>query len=675
MKERVKLLDCTLGMGGEAVFWRFGEDQIPSMLSLLQRSRFEIVEYGVLCKYTKGPHCSVYTSTLLPPFLEKKADQSYALLLDPEGIYPDYSNLPEQGDRTVDIIRVIVTQKRFEKDLANCRALKEKGYRVYVLLEETAQYEADELKQLLCRIEKVKPAACFICDSLGVLSEKELEDILELFQELLSPQIGIGFDGKNNFGRVLDLGKAFCQHPAERDMILNASIGGIALGQTRLPSAEIADWMNKEYGASYDKCVLDFVETYLGNDLSSKHDSRSVLLYRACAENRCSYEYVDYYTNLGVEPYVQLEVLEEIEPRKAMFFDKHEANRALQHFRKKRLNLLIAVPTADHPEAIEHLLYTSAADLLKFGVDLLIYDSSEDERTHATTKNYQIEGDDNVIYERCVATKGALSDEAMISLFRRYRDYEYIWVIRDGWIPSLPLFYNEFLVFVEKQADVVVLDWSGRNKGRRSSKSYTDCLSFFAENAVRVKRPGCLVFSGAFVKKLLENRVSGEEYYGFWLPAAAFRQLAEEPANTGLLMSYVFFLNPKLSPSDGSDDQMIEHWGEDWRRVISELPAVYDPAKSCVLRAYTEDFRPFSVKSMLALRARGAYNLSVFRQKKALFSEVSDNSQFNFFVTAISSRGLAKLSVRLNRYGQEHADSRFSRFMDKVRSIYVRIRR
>ena len=674
MRKRVKLLDCTLGLGGELISWQYGEDKIPSMLTLLQRSRVDIIEYGVLSKYTKGPHFSIYTNTLLPPFIEKRDHQSYALLLDPMGIYPDYSQLPKKSGETADIVRVVVTQERFEADLTNCKVLKEKGYQIYALIEETAQYEADFLERLLCLVNDVGPDACFLSDTSGVMSERELREDLTLFDRVLSPEIAIGLDVKNNLGIALKLAEAFCTLPVERNLILNASVGGIGLGQCRLSTAEITEWMNEEYGMGYDKCVLDFVMTYLENYLAPKSDPCAVMLYSAAAKNRCSYQYVEYYSTLGVEADVQVGALEEIKRGNAFVYNKHAANRALLNYRKKHLNMIIIVPTSDHDEAIEHLLYITAADLLKFGVDLLIYDSSRDERTHAVTRNYQIDGDNNVLYQRCDIPGGACSDEAMISVFRTYQNYDYIWVVRDGWIPCFHLFYNEFLAFAKKKTDIVAVDWSGRNQGRRSTKEYTDCVTFFEENAARVKRPGCMIYSGAFAKKLLENHALDRDYRGFWLPASAFRQIAEEPAAMGLLVSQVFYPNPKLK-KDEPVDEMIERWGEDWYQVVTELPAIYNPVKSAALRAYTEDFRPFNMKSMFELRAKGEYNLDVYKKEKELFSKVSDNSEMKFLIPAVTAKGIAKLAVRLGDYKKEHTDSRFSRFVDKTRSLYVRIRR
>ena len=171
--EKVKLMDCTLGSGGELIEGAFGEDVLYQIRPLLQKSGIDIIEVGVLCSHTKGPHCAIYTTTELPPVMKRLQGQSYAVLLDEDR--PDLPTLPDWSEHTVDIVRVPLTMERLVEDIKYCIGLREKGYQVAALIAETARYGKKELENLLQQVGRTKIWACYIYDSSGLMDCEELE--------------------------------------------------------------------------------------------------------------------------------------------------------------------------------------------------------------------------------------------------------------------------------------------------------------------------------------------------------------------------------------------------------------------------------------------------------------------------------------------------------------------
>ena len=671
----ILLLDSTLSIGGELIDWNYGERVIPNIRRLPVKSGLDIVEYGLLRRCSLGPDKTVYHSTILPPGFEREQGQHYAILLDRD-FWPELSDIPDRNSSTADIIRVLISEERKDAELAYCAALAQKGYRIAVLIDEIGQYEEDELSVLLREINTVPLWSCCLFDASGVLDEESFHTIFSLCDKVLKPQVRIGFHGCDNLQCLFELAKSFSQMKTERGLCVEVSAGGMGTGALHLASAKFAHWMNEFFQRGYDLPILTFQETYVKQYLESKQEPGAQLLYHVAAEHKCCYRYAEYYCGLSIEPSDQLGIYAEIEREFAFRFDKSAANRALMRYRKKRLDLVVVIPTANHPAAIDLLLDHAARDLLCFGIDIVIYDSSDDEKTRAVTMNFQIDGYDNVHYQRYAGEFDGLSaDRKVMMAYSEYLDHDYIWLCRDGLIPTISQFYNELMELAEKKTEFIAVDWSNRNNGRHCIKNYDDCVEFFLENAGRMNRLGCSIFRGSFMKKLLQDRPLDESTCGFWVPAALFHQMAAQPVSSGLIISDVFTYNPGVSSSDYWVKGMLKTWGENWYRAVSSLPAVYDPAKPSVLKIHASDFQPFALKSILMLRSRNGFNLFIYREYRDVLSHVSVNPPFKFYFAALIPRSFAKLILNIESYWTSHPNSLFSKLISKLYHIYARLGR
>lgn len=671
----VKLLDCTLGVGGELNQWRYGEDSIPKLQSLLCKSGVEMVEVGLLRSENRGPHYTIYDSVKLPPIFERRPGQIYGMLLSEN--QPDICTVPVHSERTVDVIRICVSSKQNLVDWEYYGHLKEKGYQVAVLISETAQYEKGELSALLNQVNTMMPCACYIYDGSGVLSKEELKETFVQYDEVLDSRIAIGFHGCSNLMPAIDLAKAFCGMETPRELWIDASVAGMGTGALHLDTGTAAKWMNTSRKKDYYLPVLDYLEEMISPYVTPKKSAGAKLLYYATAESRCSYRYAEYYSNdLTIDVSDQVEIFKEISKEDAFHFSKQAANRALMAYRKKKLNMVVVIPTANRPAAIDMLLYQAAQDLLRYGIDLVIYDSSKDEKTNAITVNFQIDGYNNVYYKRYTGEFDGLSiDKKVITALEEHLDYDYIWLCRDGLIPTISQFYSELMEFIENETEFIAVDWSNRNSNRHFVRNYDSCVDFFLENAGRMNTLGCSIFKSSFIKKVLQNYPLDESNYGFWIPIAPLHQMAAEPVQAGLIVSNVFMYNLCGSPSSYWVTKMLKAWGENWYRTIMGLPELYNPVKAIVLKVHTEDFHPFTLKSMLTLRSYNGFNLSVYRQYQFILSQISGNPTWKFYFAAVSPKCFAKLLVRIDQYWISHPTSKLSNLIGKIYSIYVRLER
>lgn len=670
----VKLLDCTLGVGGELNQWRYGEASIPKLQSLLCKSGVEMVEVGLLRSENRGPHYTIYDSVKLPPIFERRPGQIYGMLLSEN--QPDICTVPVHSERTVDVIRICVSSKQNLVDWEYYGHLKEKGYQVVVLISETAQYEKGELSALLNQVNTMMPCACYIYDGSGVLSKEELKETFVQYDEVLDSRIAIGFHGCSNLMPAIDLAKAFCGMETPRELWIDASVAGMGTGALHLDTGTAAKWMNLSFGRDYALAVLSYLEELMIPYVEVKNSSRAKLLYYSAAVNKCSFQYVDYYSELNIEISDQIEIFAEISKVDTFQFSKSAANKALIAYHKKRLNMVIVVPTSNRAKSIDALLFSSVRDLLRYGIDIVIYDSSSDERTHAITTNFQLEGYENVYYKRYTGPYDGFSiDEKVISAYREHLDYDYIWTCRDGLIPTPSEFYNDLLSAIKDNVDYIVVDALFRNDNRYCYKKYINCLEFFTDNSVRTTVLGSIIFRSTTLKKILDRYPLNNSNYCFWTPIAPFHEMATRPFCAVLIVSNVFTYNPCGPAKSFWRSNVLKVWAECWYNDILDLPCVYQPAKSVALQIQMSDFHPFNLKSMLLLRASGGFNLAVYRKYQETLFKLSNTSAWKFYFAAIIPKTVARFAVSVSEYADLHPSQVFSRCVHKLYDIYVRLGR
>ena len=659
----VLLLDCTFGACGELISWKFGENSIHAMLPLLQKSGIDMIEYGMLCSYTMGPDCTVFDSTVLPPYFVKRPGQLYSMILD-KYTRPLLSAIPEKSENTADLIRVLITPEGADAQLEYCAALSEKGYAVAALIEETGQYSAEALSALLQRVDALQLWGCYIYDVSGVLDACRLKEVFSICDRELSAGIRIGFQGRDNKLCVMELAQMFAQFQTEHTRCVDVSGSGMGVGALHLASEPYSCWMNQTFGTNYDLPILAYQAVHTKDYVEPKMEASAKLLYNAAARQNCSYRYVEYLRDLEIEPTVQLDIFPEISKEAAFRFENAEAHKALMRYRKNRLNLAIVVLTANRPSLVENLLHSAAIDLMKYGVELIVYDDSADERTYAVVRNYQLDGCKHVHYKRY--TGGGTYNDKVICACAEHLGYDYIWLLRDDLVPTVSGFYNDLLSFTESGMDFIVVDSSFRNQSRRRMKQYDSCLALFAENSARLSIIGTSIISNSLMKRILDHQPSSCGEGDFWMPAAPLREIAAGKASTGLIISDVFYYNGGSFAQSFFNVHILDTWAQDWYLTVMHLPEAYEDAKRSAVRIEMAEVHPFRLKSMLYLRASGCFSFSVYRHWKPRLTQVSNKAGWKFCFAALTPKFLAK---QLARFADCQGSSRMGRIADTLRRI------
>lgn len=672
--KQIELIDCTLGIGGELVEWAFGEDALYRLRPLLQKGGLDVIELGLLSSHTKGPNYAVYTTTDLPPAMQRRQGQAYAMLLGENR--PELSTLPARSGRTVEILRVRLTPERLEDELEYCAGLRELGYQVAAMVTETARYSEKELAGLLKKAGAARVWACCIYDKSGVMDCEELEKVFACFDRSLPPDVRIGFHGGDNLDLVSELAETLCTLETGRGLLLDASVGGLNRGALGLKSEEFAQWMNQTFETHYSVPVLEPCRDLFLPHLKPKEASSMRLLYRAAAEHRCAYRYTEYLCEMEIPAEDQLDIFSEITEEDRFDFTRRAANQALMRYRKKRLNMVLVIPTANRARAIYCLLFNASRDLLRFGIDIVIYDSSDDERTYAVTANFQFEDYVNVYYQRYTGGfDGSSLDEKVMTAYREYLGYDYIWVCRDETIPLIQSCYHELLQIADHGADYIVIDDIHRNNMRWRLKEYDNCLDFFSDNSARLAILGTSIFKSSLIRDVLENEPTGGKNKGFWIPFAPLHEIAKKPYKMALVIANTMGINSGTPPKLPGDSQLLTVWAGYWYDDVMNLPDIYEPAKKAALPVQMPDFHPFHLKSVLSLRAKGGFTLSLYKKHKDRLAQVSDTPPWKFYFAALVPKSLAVLLVHMDDQSAAKPTARLSKLYRKLFDTYIRLGR
>lgn len=360
------------------------------------------------------------------------------------------------------------------------------------------------------------------------------------------------------------------------------------------------------------------------------------------------YVYVVYAIRDSVAP-----ILNSIEENDRLYFTQEKAYSYLRKYERSRLSLATIIPTCNRPKAIEYILNYAAVLYRRLGVDIIIFDSSDNDETKAIVEKTRANGYYNVVYERYTGLYDGFSlDHKVIEAYRLFADrYDYLWLCRDGLVPVVDEIIEKLRYYSKREVGCFIVDTKSRNDGVEIEREYCsakDGESFLLDQASRLQTLGMLIFSGKFAKKLIAKVPLDEKTYSLWQMAAPFHLFAAEPYRVVFLTKNIFAMNPYACSTHfwSKAQKALEQWASRWSRIIEQMPDIYDKAKEKCMMVYTVDFHPFSFKSVLDMRAWGGLSLSLVQKYKEDISKTTKTPIWFFRLAACMPRFVARIICR-----------------------------
>lgn len=161
----------------------------------------------------------------------------------------------------------------------------------------TAFYSDMELLQLVERMNKLKPYAFYIVDTLGSMYRNDVTHRFHLINENMDPAIQLGFHGHNNLQLAFSNAQILGKIQTKRTLILDSSVYGMGRGAGNLPTELITQYINKNIASKYDvSMVMDIYDEHIAA-IRKEYEWGYTLPYHIAASHVCHPNYAAYLIN------------------------------------------------------------------------------------------------------------------------------------------------------------------------------------------------------------------------------------------------------------------------------------------------------------------------------------------------------------------------------------------
>ena len=263
--ESAKLLDCTLRDGAYLVNKEFGDDTIRGVVSGLVSAGTDIIEIGFLQDEGVGPGRPVF----------RNAQEAKRFIPAPHGgtlfaVLADFSrysiqNLDDYDGSSFDAVRICFFKHERYDAISYFKAVKEKGYKLFIQPVDTLGYTDTELIELIELVNPIEPYCFSIVDTFGSMYDEDLRRIFSIIDHNLHPNSRIGFHSHNNMQMSGALSQSFLRMSSGvRNVVVDATISGMGRGAGNTPTELIAQYMVSKFRCHYDiDEILSLIDNYI----------------------------------------------------------------------------------------------------------------------------------------------------------------------------------------------------------------------------------------------------------------------------------------------------------------------------------------------------------------------------------------------------------------------------
>jgi len=337
----ISVLDCTLRDGGYVNDWNFGIGSIKSIISRLAKANIDIIEVGFIDdRSSYNPDRTLFPDTAsIMPVLENidRFDSMIVAMIDfgtcaLEKISP-------QKESCIDGIRVIFKKKDLDSAIEYMRAIKEKGYKLFVNPVSVTGYSKKEALALIEKINLLDPYTVTIVDTYGLMHGGDAFEYYKIYDENLKPGIMIAYHAHNNF----QLGYANCiyliDRKSDRPMVLDSSLYGMGKSAGNTATELLAMYMNERHGSAFKmEQILEAIDVDIMKEYAKQSWGYSFQYYIA-ALNDCHPDYVKYLVSKKTLAVKSInEILKQIPDSTKLSFKKELIEGLYEEYQNKFFN-------------------------------------------------------------------------------------------------------------------------------------------------------------------------------------------------------------------------------------------------------------------------------------------------------------------------------------------------
>ena len=285
---KIQVLDCTLRDGGYCNQWQFGAKNIKKITQSLVSASIDIIECGFLTekidKYDENVTKFDSIDKIRPFIPEEKNNKLFVAMVN-YGEY-DIEKLPVHDGKSIDGIRVAFHKKQLTPALEMCKAIKAKGYEVFIQAMVSLSYTDEEFLELIEKANEIEPYAFYIVDSFGMMKQKDLIRLFYMVEHNLKENIWIGFHSHNNMQLAYSNAQSLAEVKTNRNLIIDSSIYGMGRGAGNLNTELFVEYLNENIGTEYKiKPLLNVIDEVLNDFYQQNYWGYSLPNYLSAAHN------------------------------------------------------------------------------------------------------------------------------------------------------------------------------------------------------------------------------------------------------------------------------------------------------------------------------------------------------------------------------------------------------
>ena len=284
---KVQVLDCTLRDGGYCNEWQFGFENAKKITAGLVESDIEIIECGFITnRVTYNPEVTRFTTIeevarIIP---ENRKGKKFVAMMN----FGEYNidDLPPYNGSSIDGIRVAYHKKNRYEALEMCKAIKAKGYLVFIQAMVSLSYSDEEFLEMIHLVNDLEPYSFYIVDSFGMMKGKDLTRLFYMVEHNLKENIWIGFHSHNNMQLAYSNAQQLITVQTNRNLIIDSSIMGMGRGAGNLNTELFVEYLNENAGKKYQlKPLLTIVDKILTRFYEQSYWGYSLPNYISASHN------------------------------------------------------------------------------------------------------------------------------------------------------------------------------------------------------------------------------------------------------------------------------------------------------------------------------------------------------------------------------------------------------
>ena len=337
----MKILDCTLRDGGYINHWQFGRNTIAAILDKLEQARIDIIECGFLTGMAGGQDCSLFSSAgAIARLLPQRARSAMFVAMIAIGEKElDPAKLEPRDKQGIQGIRLTFHQPEIAQAVAWAEILMDKGYRVFMQPVGTVLYTDMALLQLVEQMNRLRPYAFYIVDTLGSMYRNDVSHRFYLIDKNMAPEIHLGFHGHNNLQLAFSNAQVLGKIQTKRTLIVDSSVYGMGRGAGNLATELITQYINKNIASRYDvSAIMDIYDEYIA-PIRKKYQWGYSMPYHIAASHVCHPNYATYLINRQTLTMKDIEkIIQSIPGKHKVLYDRGLIERLYTQFQSKKID-------------------------------------------------------------------------------------------------------------------------------------------------------------------------------------------------------------------------------------------------------------------------------------------------------------------------------------------------